>query len=92
MAPWSLSWHSLLPFLSSVLVFTEAESTCFTNAVAEVDRKFLSGPNGPYPIGVWVCDWPAAYVTSEVVHILLEEILGFRVVQTGPGPSTVDTW
>ena len=60
--------------------------------MAEVDRKFLSGPNGPYPIGVWVCDWPAAYVTSEVVHILLEEILGLRVVQTGPGPSTVDTW
>ena len=92
MAPWSLSWHSLLRFLSSVWVFTEAKSTCFANAVAEGDRKALSGPDGPYPIGVWVCDWPAAYVTSEVVHILLEEILGLRVVQTGPGPSTVDTW
>lgn len=87
MAPWSLSWH-LLPFLGSV--FVEAESTCFANAVVEGDRKYLSGPSGPYPIGVWVCDWPAAYVTSEVVHILLEEILGFRVVQTGPGPNTVD--
>ena len=39
-----------------------------------------------------MCDWPAAYVTSEVVHILLEEILGFHVVQTGPGPNTVDAW
>ena len=66
-------------------------SACFPSvAVPKSDRKFLTGPRGPYPIGVWVCDWPAAYVTSEVVHILLEEILGFHVVQTGPGPNTVD--
>jgi len=68
-------------------------SACFPSvAVPKSDRKFLTGPRGPYPIGVWVCDWPAAYVTSEVVHILLEEILGFHVVQTGPGPNTVDAF
>ena len=71
----------------------EIGGACFPSvAVPQSDRKFLTGPQGPYPIGVWVCDWPAAYVTSAVIHILLEEILGFQVVQTGPGPNTVDAW
>lgn len=68
----------------------ESAPMCFEHAIPAQNRKSLQGASGPYPIGVWVCDWPAAYMTSAMVRILLEEILGFHVVETGPGPSTVD--
>eukprot|EP00439_Symbiodinium_sp_Y106_P051899 s2250_g6.t3 len=45
-----------------------------------------------YPIGLWVNDWDAAYVTSGVVHILMEELLGYNVIETGPGPGTLNAF
>lgn len=64
--------------------------TCLPNAIPTSARKDLAGPDGSYPIGVWVNGWPAGFVTAAVVHILLEERIGFNVEETGPGPSTVD--
>eukprot|EP00438_Fugacium_kawagutii_P020376 Skav210761 [mRNA] locus=scaffold1132:66441:66934:- [translate_table: standard] len=64
--------------------------TCFQDAVPAQNLKNLVGSQGQYPIGLWNSAYPAAFVTSAVVHIVLEEVLGFNVTDTGPGPSTVE--
>jgi hypothetical protein len=64
---------------------------CLPDAVPESERKSLGGEQGLYPIGIWVNDWPAGYVTAAVVRILLAEKIGFNTVERGPGPSTVDS-
>ena len=64
---------------------------CLPDAVPESERKSLVGEQGLYPIGIWVNDWPAGYVTAAVVRILLAEKIGFNTVERGPGPSTVDS-
>ena len=48
-------------------------ASCLPNAKSAEQRQNLTASGESYPIGLWVGDWDAAYVTSGVVHILLED-------------------
>ena len=39
---------------------------------------------------IWVNGWPAGFVTASMVRILLEERLGFKAIEQGPGWNTVE--
>lgn len=45
-----------------------------------------------YEVGLWVAGWPAAALLSAVVHILIEEKIGYNVTETGPGPGMPDAF
>lgn len=66
-----------------------AGATCLSQAIPEELRKHV-GTTEKYPLGIWANDWAAGHLTSDVVQIIIQEILGFHAVRTGPGGGTVD--
>ena len=68
-------------------------TTCLPDAIAPSQRQPLRHANGEsYPLGLWISDWAAGYVTSAVIHILIEERLGYAVNETGPGPGALNAF
>ena len=85
------------PFRLALLVVVTltrvAVPTCFPDGIPVSQRRNLRQANDEsYPLGLWVNDWAAAYVTSAVVHILIEERLGYNVNETGPGPGSLNAF
>eukprot|EP00435_Cladocopium_sp_Y103_P056023 s328_g18.t1 len=72
---------------------TAESSSCLPGAVQLAERKNLKNPQGEsYPLGIWVPDWAAGYAVSAIAHVLIEEMLGYNVVEKGPGPATPDAF
>ncbi|CAK9117798.1 unnamed protein product [Durusdinium trenchii] len=69
---------------------TNGTGQCFQDGIPETLRKELVNGEEAYPIGLWINAWNAGYVMAEVVEILIQEKLGYRVQKLGPGPSTPD--
>ena len=57
----------------SSLWTTVGEASCLPDSINASQRRNLTGYGESYPIGVLVSNWDASYVTSAVVHILLED-------------------
>ncbi|CAE7627877.1 unnamed protein product [Symbiodinium sp. CCMP2456] len=78
--------------LFSFNLFQVGAPACLPNPRSPSQRRNVTHDGESYPIGLWVNDWDAAYVTSGVVHILIEELLGYNVIETGPGPGTLNAF
>ena len=75
-----------------LFVVVTAVPSCFPDGIPVTQRRNLRQGNDEFPLGLWVNDWAAAYVTSAVVHILIEERLGYNVNETGPGPGSLNAF
>ncbi|CAK9044742.1 unnamed protein product [Durusdinium trenchii] len=81
------------PFIFVNLFLSTSSSSCLPDAVPETLRKNLIHSTGQsYPVGLWVNGWEAAYATSALVQVLMEEKMGYNVTQNGPGPGTPDAF
>ena len=59
--------------LVSLSLFQVGAPACLPNPRSLSQRRNVTHDGESYPIGLWVNDWDAAYVTSGVVHILMED-------------------
>ena len=59
--------------LFSFNLFQVGAPACLPNPRSLSQRRNVTHDGESYPIGLWVNDWDAAYVTSGVVHILIED-------------------
>ena len=50
----------------------DASTACLPNARSPSQRNNLTSNSESYPIGLFIQDWDANYVTSNALHILLE--------------------
>ena len=61
------------------LVSSTLTSTCLPEAVAVDQRRNLTNIAGEsYPVGVGVFTWASAELTSAMIEILTEEVLGYN--------------
>ncbi|CAL1150546.1 unnamed protein product [Cladocopium goreaui] len=82
-----------LALVASAVAVAHASYHCLPGAVELAERKNLKNPQGEsYPLGIWVPDWAAGYAVSAIAHVLIEEMLGYNVVDKGPGPATPDAF
>eukprot|EP00438_Fugacium_kawagutii_P023222 Skav215691 [mRNA] locus=scaffold278:447564:449745:- [translate_table: standard] len=76
--------------LVPVLGLIAAASTCLDDGIPARQRKNLTDGKGEnYPVGVFVPNWASAHLVSDIVIILVEELLGFHVLRvTGPDAAS----
>lgn len=64
-------------------------ATCLTNGLTAGLRKNLSSSSGEsYPVGIVLGSWSSARVTSAVLEILIEEVLGYHLAVDPPEVSS----
>ncbi|CAK9054644.1 unnamed protein product [Durusdinium trenchii] len=83
--------YPFLRVLCMIFPLVGSES-CFDDGVPEEERKLLVNGKEKYPLGFWVNDWSAGHATVQMMRILVEEKMGFKVEEKGPGPSTPDAF
>lgn len=66
-------------------------ATCLPNGLTAELRKNLSSSSGEsYPLGVVLAPWSSARVTSAVLEILIEEVLGYHLSVDPHEASSLD--
>ncbi|CAE7346983.1 unnamed protein product [Symbiodinium natans] len=76
--------------LVAVLFPSQAGASCLPEAIDIAERKYLTNLYGEsYPMGVYVGNWDASFLTSHLLKIIVEERMGFHAEVTGPGPDTL---
>ena len=81
--------------LVSLSLFQVGAPACLPNPRSLSQRRNVTHDGESYPIGLWVNDWDAAYVTSGVVHILMEDFWELEFYRkhhlsfSGAGPKSV---
>ncbi|CAE7690883.1 unnamed protein product [Symbiodinium sp. CCMP2592] len=76
--------------LVAVLFPSQTDASCLSAAINISERKYLTNVNGEsYPIGMWIGDWDASFMTTHLLKIIIEERMGFHAEATGPGPDTL---
>lgn len=75
-----------------LVLYMPADSTCLQDGIPEERRKNLVNQftGESYPLGMHRHNWPAAFATSALARILIEEKFGYHVNVIATGLSTVD--
>lgn len=80
---------ALLLTAAMVTMASEEQGFCLSGSIPKSLRKNLTTANGnSLAVGLWICQWPAAFLLSAMLHILMEEKIGYNVLVTGQGPGT----
>jgi len=71
-----------------------ASSNCLQGAIPLERRSNLTNAatSSNYALGIFVNKWAAGYLTSAVVQIIIQEVLGLHARVSGKGGSTVDAF
>lgn len=82
-------------FLHVMGLVAGSKGACLPNATAEVDRRDLVNEvvGESYSIGLWKTgNYAAAHLTTAVVQIMVEEMLGYNTELKGTGGLTMDAF
>eukprot|EP00929_Paragymnodinium_shiwhaense_P099358 TRINITY_DN6098_c0_g2_i3.p1 TRINITY_DN6098_c0_g2~~TRINITY_DN6098_c0_g2_i3.p1 ORF type:complete len:972 (+),score=151.84 TRINITY_DN6098_c0_g2_i3:145-3060(+) len=63
----------------------EVPSACLPDAVAPLKEVTVDGET--MPIGIWRNGWPSARVASNIFRILVQDVLGYKVVFSAEGQT-----
>eukprot|EP00439_Symbiodinium_sp_Y106_P085235 s126_g27.t3 len=88
----SLRWP-LFPVAAYLVASARASAHCLAEAIPAVQRDFIKATDGAdIPIGFFQGAWESAYLTSDIVTILVEEVLGYHTwTHPEDGQSAVST-
>eukprot|EP00434_Breviolum_minutum_P032554 symbB.v1.2.028792.t1/scaffold3000.1/size65615/2 len=72
----------------------ERDFNCLQDAIPQERRSNLTNAatSSSYALGIFVNNWAAGYLTSAVVQIIIQEVLGLHARVSGIGYSTVDAF
>eukprot|EP00913_Durusdinium_trenchii_P033474 g31339.t1 len=80
------------PALAALLVTGSLSTPCFPDAVPEGERRELVKQGEHYPVGLFMIDYAAQHATAELVFILLQEKMGYKVQKMLDGFFGSDTF
>ncbi|CAK9007210.1 unnamed protein product [Durusdinium trenchii] len=80
------------PALAALLVTGSLSTPCFPDAVPEGERRELVKQGEHYPVGLFMIDYTAQHATAELVFILLQEKMGYKVQKMLDGFFGSDTF
>ncbi|CAK9086628.1 unnamed protein product [Durusdinium trenchii] len=81
-------------FAAAFLAFRTGVTSelCLPGGIPDAERKELSNGTESYPVGIFLVDYAAQHATAELVAILLQEKLGYKVKRMIDGKLTSDAF
>ncbi|CAE7834478.1 unnamed protein product, partial [Symbiodinium sp. CCMP2592] len=78
-------------FVAAAFVQIRVQGACLPDAIDASQRRNLTrGDGASYPVGLFTLNWAASLVTTGVAHVLIEERMGYNVLETGTGSGTIE--